>query len=125
MPYRPDLFTHTLNNLAVGKIARDASEKLNEIVNACRETSSKGSITLKLEIKPDKAGTGQYEIHPTIKVEKPAFPLPKTFMWGTPDGNLQAHHPDQGHLDLRSAETSNTPAKTVEESQTETKVVNN
>lgn len=123
MPYREDLFTHTLNNLDVGRISREASQKLNELVVACRETTQKGTITIKLDVVPDKAGSGQYQIKPKVSIDKPTFPLPSTFMWGTPDGNLQAHHPDQGNLDLRNVASTTTETKIVEETQGDTKQV--
>lgn len=103
MPVREDLFTHTINNLNVGKVQKDLSIKLNQLVQSCRETAQKGTLQITLTVIPDKAGQGQYVIRPKIKLDKPEFPTPETFMWGTPDGNLQTHHPDQGNLPLRVA----------------------
>ena len=124
MPYREDLFTHVINNLAAGKVAREASEKLNELVNACRETTKKGTLTIKLTVKPDKAGEGQYEITPDVNADVPNFGLPSTHLWGTPDGNLQTHHPDQGNLNLKTVTNSDVP-KEIEEKPTETKSIHN
>lgn len=82
MPVREDLFTHTINNLNVGKVQKDLSIKLNQLVQSCRETAQKGTLQITLTVIPDKAGQGQYVIRPKIKLDKPEFPTPETFMWG-------------------------------------------
>lgn len=117
MAYRTDLFSYALNQMRNGKAQEEASEKLNELINACRETGTKGKITLEIEVRPDKGDSGQYFLRPSIKIKKPLFAVSDTIFWGTPDGNLQRTDPTQGDLDLKIVETKPAPTKLVDEPQ--------
>lgn len=114
MAYREDLFLHTVKSLNAGRVQAELSEKLNQLVQDCRSTCNKGKIQLTIEITPDKAGSGQYVLKENVKVTPPSFPRTSTFLWGTPEGNLQAHDPAQGHLDLKTMNQVQQEAKTVE-----------
>lgn len=117
MAYRTDLFSYALNQMRNGKAQEEASEKLNELIHACRETGTKGKITLEIEVRPDKGDSGQYFLRPSIKIKKPLFAVSDTIFWGTPDGNLQRTDPAQGDLDLKIVETKPAPTKLVDEPQ--------
>jgi hypothetical protein len=117
MAYRTDLFSYALNQMRNGKAQEEASEKLNELINACRETGTKGKITLEIEVRPDKGDSGQYFLRPSIKIKKPLFAVSDTIFWGTPDGNLQRTDPAQGDLDLKIVETKPAPTKLIDEPQ--------
>ena len=123
MAYREDLFTHTINSLNSGKVQREASEKLANLVEQCRATGKKGKLKIELEINPDAAGQGQYVIKDDVVVTLPKFPRSSTYLWGTPDGNLQTHDPHQGNLDLRVVHQKQEAPKTVTSSNEPAKVI--
>lgn len=101
MSHRPDLFTHTINTLLNGATANELSERLREVVEGCRKTGKQGTLTLKLTVKPQGMGTGQYEIHDDITDKVPQLDKGMTLMFGTPEGNLQRNDPNQRELPLR------------------------
>jgi hypothetical protein len=115
MAYRNDLFSYALNQMRNGKAQEEASEKLNELINACRDTGTKGKITLEIEVRPDKGDSGQYFLRPTVKIKKPVFAVSDTIFWGTPEGNLQRTDPAQGDLDLKIVPDRPTPTKLLDE----------
>lgn len=102
MAYRADLFLETIRQLRSGRTQEEAAEKLAQLVQDCRHTGKKGTLTIKMTINPDKGDTGQYFIADEITVKAPKFERGNTLMWGTPDGNLQRTDPNQGELPLRS-----------------------
>ena len=124
MGYRQDLFSYALNQMRNGKAQEEASEKLNELINACRETGTKGKITLEIEVRPDKGDSGQYFLRPSIKLKKPLFAISDTIFWGTPEGNLQRTDPAQGDLDLRIIPEAQKHTKLVDEKPAVVKHVN-
>lgn len=101
MGYRQDLYAFTLQQIRNGKTQEELSEKLNDLIQSCRDTQQKGSITLTIAVRPDKGDSGQYFLRPEIKVKKPEFATSDTIFWGTPEGNLQRTDPAQGTLDLK------------------------
>lgn len=115
MAYRNDLFSYALNQMRNGKAQEEASEKLNELINACRDTGTKGKITLEIEVRPDKGDSGQYFLRPTVKIKKPVFAVSDTIFWGTPEGNLQRTDPAQGDLDLKVVPDRPAPTKLLDE----------
>lgn len=117
MAYRQDLFSFTLNQLRNGKTQEELSEKLNELIQSCRNTGQKGEIQLSITVRPDKGDSGQYFLRPTIKLKKPEFAISDTLFWGTPEGNLQRTDPAQGDLDLRIVPEQQKPAVLLDEPQ--------
>jgi hypothetical protein len=115
MSYRQDLFAFTLAQLRNGKTQEELSEKLNELVVACRETNQKGELHLTITVRPDKGDSGQYFLRPDIKLKKPEFAAGDTLFWGTPEGNLQRTDPAQGDLDLRIVDQPSKPVKLMDE----------
>lgn len=101
MGYRQDLYAFTLAQLRGGKTQEELSQELNQLVQECRTTGKKGSLTLTITVRPDKGDNGQYFLKPEIKVKAPQFETGDTLFWGTPEGNLQRTDPAQGDLDLR------------------------
>lgn len=124
MAYRQDLFSATVAQLRGGRTQEELSKKLNELVNACRDTGKSGTISLKITIKPDKGDTGQYFLEDNTTVKLPEFERGKTLMFGTPDGNLQRTDPNQGELPLRQVNDDRQPAKQVAQPAETTKTVN-
>jgi hypothetical protein len=117
MGFRLDLFSFTLNQLRNGKTQEQLSEKLNEVIQACRDTGQKGAVQLTIIVRPDKGDSGQYFLRPEIKTKKPEFAPSDTLFWGTPEGNLQRTDPAQGNLDLRSVPNQAVAPKLLDEPQ--------
>lgn len=101
MGVRADLFAFTMSQLRNGSAAVEASELLNECVVRARETGKPAELIVKIKIKPDGAGAGQYFLEETITNKLPKQERSKTLFFGTPEGNLQRNDPNQRSLDLR------------------------
>lgn len=115
--YRPDLALNVLKTLRNGHTQDEMSEKLNELVQACRETNKTGEIILKIKVQPDKSGNGQYFLKDAITVNKPEPERGQTIFFGTPEGNLQRDDPAQRSLDLKDV-SAKEPANTKELEET-------
>lgn len=101
MAYRQDLYTFIVGQIRGGKTQEELSEKLNKLVQDCRNTGKKGELTLTVQIRPDKGDSGQYFVTPSIKTKSPEFAPGETIFWGTPEGNLQRTDPAQHELPLK------------------------
>ncbi|MFT7109901.1 MAG: hypothetical protein ACI843_001568 [Psychrobacter glaciei] len=123
--YRADLALNTIKTLRNGRTQDEFSEQLNDLVQACRETNKIGEITLKIKVRPDKAGNGQYFLEDQITCNAPKPERGQTIYFGTPDGNLQRDDPNQQSLDLREV-SKQEPAnsKQLTEAPTQLKEVN-
>lgn len=117
MGTRQDLFAYALSQIRNGKTQEELSEKLNELIQSCRDTEQKGSITLTITVRPDKGDSGQYFLRPDIKLKKPELAIGDTIFWGTPEGNLQRTDPAQGSLDLKIVADKPAVTKLVDEPQ--------
>lgn len=122
MAYRQDLFLSVLKDLRAGKTQEELSEKLNTLVQECRKTGKKGSLTLTITLTPDKGDSGQYFLKDKVVDDIPQMDRGQTLMWGTPEGNLQRTDPAQGDLDLRIADKPQA-AKTVSQPEQPPKFV--
>ncbi len=100
---REDLFNATVAQLRNGATQIEASEMLNELVRACRDTNKVGELTLKIKVRPDGA-TGQYFLEDQLSANTPKPERGKTLFFGTPEGNLQRQDPNQKELELRNVE---------------------
>jgi len=123
MGTRQDLYAYTIGQIRNGKTQEELSEKLNELIQSCRETEQKGSITLTITVRPDKGDSGQYFLRPEIKVKKPELAIGDTIFWGTPEGNLQRTDPAQGTLDLKIVPATPQITKLVDEPTKEVKTL--
>lgn len=115
MGTRQDLFAYALSQIRNGKTQEELSEKLNELIQSCRDTEQKGSITLTITVRPDKGDSGHYFLRPDIKLKKPELAIGDTVFWGTPEGNLQRTDPAQGTLDLKIVAEKPAVTKLVDE----------
>lgn len=101
---RPDLFTHTINQLRYGQTAEELSNHVANCVTAARDTGKIAELTIKLKFKPEANGA-QIFIHDEIKPKIPGFPREATILFPTPQGNLQREDPRQASLPgLRSVD---------------------
>ncbi len=110
-------FNHIVDQVRFGALSDELTEKINALTIACSETNKAGEITLKIKIKPGKAG--QMEISDIVNVKMPEYARETTLMFATPEGGLQREDPRQGKLDLSkikdvsSRKDTPTEAKTV------------
>jgi hypothetical protein len=95
---------NTVNTLLNGATANELSDRLHDVVEGCRLTGKQGTLTLKLTVKPQGMGTGQYEIRDAITSKVPELDKGMTLMFGTPEGNLQRNDPNQRELPLREVQ---------------------
>ena len=91
-------FNNIINQIRYGALSDELTEKMNALTVACSETNKAGEITLKIKMKPGKAG--QMEISDIVSVKMPEYARETTLMFATPDGGLQREDPRQKTLDL-------------------------
>jgi hypothetical protein len=94
---RPDLFTHTINQLRYGQTAQELSDHVAACVNAARDTGKMAELTIKFKFKPEANGA-QIFISEEIKPKIPTFPREATILFPTPQGNLQREDPRQTQI---------------------------
>lgn len=92
-------FADFLAEFGHGSTNRQASEKLKEIVQACRETGCKGSLTIKISVGTSGGGGNTLaELRAKITVTKPEASLPGSTYYVTDDGALVDEDPRQMKL---------------------------
>lgn len=91
---RHDLnFLEFLQSFRRGELLHAADIKLQELVEAIAETGGTGSLSLKIKVKPNKAG--QIEIVPDVQISKPTRALGTGIYFATDDGRLTRRDPHQ------------------------------
>jgi hypothetical protein len=88
-------FSDQVAELERGDLNRDLTHELNQLVRKVRENGAKGTLTLKLEVKPCDRAAKQVEIEAHITSKAPKAPRRKTLAFTTPSGELQKDDPDQ------------------------------
>lgn len=102
MAIRP--ITDTLRNIRFGELLEDATKEMNELTQRVSSTGRQGSLTIKLTLKPGKAG--QIEILDEISSKLPKPERGSTIFFATPEGNLQREDPRQMQIEgLRSVDS--------------------
>lgn len=103
-------FNETLVALRLGNLEQELSDELNNLVRSCTETGKVGELTLKIKLKPGKAG--QIEVFDDVKVTLPKFERGSTIMFATPENNLQREDPRQMSLaGLKEVKPEKTPIR--------------
>jgi hypothetical protein len=90
-----------------GITAEELSNELANVLQAVRDTGRKGTLALKLTIKPESIQTGQISITPDIASNPPQIARERSMLFMTPDNNLQREDPRQKSLEF----TAVTPSK--------------
>lgn len=88
----------TLGQLRGGYALHEAGKRLDECVRAVRATGKKGSITLTIDITPDRTDDRIIRMQPTIKAKIPEKGFSEGIFFVAPDGRLTKEDPAQ--LDL-------------------------
>lgn len=105
-------FADTLQDLRYGTLHDELSEKMQEVVNACMDTKRVGSLTLKINFKPGKAG--ELEVTDKVTASIPELERGTSIMFVTPEGNLQREDPRQLTINgLKKIGKEDRPLKTV------------
>jgi hypothetical protein len=92
-------FATFLSEFGHGSTNKQASEKLQEIVRACRETGQKGALTIKISIDTSGGGANTLaELRCSLSVKKPEPSLPGSTYYVTDGGALVDEDPRQMKL---------------------------
>lgn len=95
-------FIAVIAEMRNGQVAADISRKLNELMDAIRDTGGPGALTLKLKVKPSTIdiheGVKEVEITHSCEITKPEKPIGKAIFFVSRDGNLTRTDPDQQEL---------------------------
>jgi hypothetical protein len=96
-------FAAVLQELHRGSIHGELSELLHDLVAAVRDTGKKGTLTLKLDVKPIKPGqVDTLEVTAAVTANPPRADTPTTVFFTDQTGNLTREDPDRANqLPLR------------------------
>lgn len=104
----PRDFASVLLDIGKGRLHARLSEQLAEIVAAVAETGKKGTLTLKIEVKPlPKADQHTHVVSgaSAAKVPESDDASPTSVFFSDADGNLSRNDPRQLALPLREVTT--------------------
>lgn len=121
MSVRP--ITDTLRSLGHGVFIDEASEALNQLVNAVESTGRAGKLTLVLSLKKATRNGLALVVQDEIKLQLPKQPARETMLFATPEGNLLTEDPRQQSLELRSVTETPPELKVVPDTGVALKVV--
>ena len=83
-----------------GEAHAEASELLQEVIRAATATGKVGTLTLKIKIKPSKAGGRTVTVTDAITTTVPQFDREVAVFYVDDDGNLHRNDPAQQKLPL-------------------------
>ena len=86
-------FLEFLQQFRRGDLLRECDEQLNELMTAVESVSAGGTMTIKLNLKFNKAG--QIELDPMVDISKPKRSLGTGIYYSSGTGRLSTRHPDQ------------------------------
>jgi hypothetical protein len=92
------LFTDVLRDIRKGIAVADATDKLQRIVQAVIETRKAGSLTVRLDIKPQKSDEEQVIIITTVSAKTPERDLPDAVFFVDDEGGLHRSDPNQREM---------------------------
>ena len=91
----------TLSEQRKGKMANEASDALARVVKACRDTGKKGSLTIKLSIRPTSS---EMMVSDEITEKTPKPDAAASVFYDDQEGNLSRTDPNQEELPLNTVE---------------------
>jgi hypothetical protein len=103
-------FAEMLAEMSHGEVDKLATKKLREIIQACKETGKKGSVTITLAIGSDPR---LCEIAASVKTTKPEPKVPGQTYYTDEDGNLHNEDPRQMKLPAKIIDVSQNPPRIV------------
>lgn len=90
--------TDILGQLRGGYALHEASKRLDEAVRAVRATGKKGSVTLTIDIIPDKTDDRIIKMQPNVKYKIPDKGFSEGIFFVGPDGRITKEDPAQLEL---------------------------
>lgn len=93
--------TDVLRDIRKGRAVDLATERLAELVRAVDETGKAGSLTLTINVKPEKGGGSAKTIAVEVKAKIPEVDLPEAVFFSTEDGALLRSDPAQAEMAFR------------------------
>lgn len=90
------LITDTLREIRKGAVVDQASVKLADLVCAVTEHGKAGSLTIKLDVKPQEGDRGLVTVTASLKVVRPEAGIPDAIFYVDGEGGLHRNDPDQG-----------------------------
>jgi len=97
-----DAFGVALSQLRDGDAMTEASDHLQSLIHAIKETGGKGAVHVMLRLKPGKGA--EMILEDDIRVYLPRAEKPGTVLYATKDCRLQREDPNQRTLDLQPVE---------------------
>lgn len=106
--------TDVLREYRNGELVRMANTDLAQLVAAVKTLRKAGSITIKLEVKPDKHSAKEVEVQATVKLDVPRKGMKSATFFIGADDELLRNDPDQldvfeEHVDARTGEVTTRP----------------
>lgn len=86
-------FLEFIQGFRRGELLEQGDQKLAELVEAIQQTGGSGSLTLKFNLKMNKAG--QFETTPDLTIKKPQRSMGTGIYYATDDGRLTRRDPHQ------------------------------
>ena len=91
-------FITMLQAINRGMLLHDIDDAMRELVCAIQEQGKKGTLTLTIDMQPDKQAPDVMRITPKVKIKKPEPPAGVALFWPSADGRLERHDPKQRQL---------------------------
>lgn len=92
-------FIQTLAEINAGTFEQECASALTHLISQIRKTGGKGSITVKLNLKPSK-GNQTVSVDPEVHTKVPEFERASDFFFMGQDDSLVRDHPEQRKLPL-------------------------
>lgn len=94
-------FADVLRELSGGQTIVECGDRLAELVEAVAETGKAGSLTLKINVKPNGKDGNAVEVSDSVTLKKPEPERGKSFFFTDAGGSLVRNDPRQDDLPLR------------------------
>lgn len=110
----PRPFTDVLRDHRNGRLVDHLTDQLALVLAGVRDTGQKGSITLTLEISPERGEEGFVDVQPKVSTKVPQPPLSKGLFYVDEGGSLLRDPPRGGALFNPAEVESDAPRKASE-----------
>ena len=90
--------TDTLRDIRKGMVAEAAGEELANVVRAVTATGKAGSLTIKLNVKPQKGDSETVVISSKITASTPSADMPEAIFFADMEGDLHRNDPRQPEM---------------------------
>lgn len=90
-----------LQEINEGRVHGRATERLDALLHAVRDTGKAGSLTVTIKVKPAARSAGivdKVTLKGEVKVDLPMNDAGEDFFWMTEDAELSRNHPRQSSL---------------------------